>query len=51
MAYKNYKGGNSFYDALVRLYYFTIITGKKTIDDVPATYKDDVAEYLKEHGE
>lgn len=51
MAYKNYKGGNSFYDALVRLYYYTIITGRKTIDDVPEKYRDDVAEYVKEHGE
>jgi len=49
MAYKKYKDSNSIYDIRVRMYAFLIYLGRKTIDDVPAAFKDDVAEYVKEN--
>lgn len=49
MAYKKYKGSNSFYDVMVRIYARLVANGMKDISDVPETYRADVAEYLKQN--
>lgn len=49
MAYKKYKGSNNFYDVMVRIYGRLVANGRKAIDDVPETYRADVAEWVKEN--
>ena len=48
MSYKKYKGGNSFYDLMVRIFGRLVINGRKTIDEVPEPYRADVSEWIAE---
>ena len=49
MAYKNYGKGKHMYDVYVRMYARLVEYGRRTIDEVPEIYREDVGEYVKEN--